>query len=169
MSRDFNHFRGESFGTPFVDEVPEDEYLQTLIAHYKSCLLLEKSGKSPESLSQHFQTIEREVALLDNWNTKLEELLELKDLEIERLNEDLRYLDEDLKDTDHQCAQLEERLEKLQENNQIKDAILNKQDLYLKDKEEFTSPVMKTHSYSKIDRKSVAKTSRNRYESPTLV
>ena len=35
MNKDPNHFRGESFGTPGHADRSTDDYLQTLITHYK--------------------------------------------------------------------------------------------------------------------------------------
>ena len=67
MSKDHNHFRGESFGaSDIIEEESSENYLKTLVDHYKSCLILEKSGKSPEDLLHHVRSIEREISLLDN-------------------------------------------------------------------------------------------------------
>ncbi|OMJ87248.1 hypothetical protein SteCoe_11097 [Stentor coeruleus] len=163
-----NHFRGESFGAPIIAESVEDNYLETLIAHYKSCLILEKSGKNPEALLQHVRSIEREISLLDNWNSQLEELLEIKDLEIDRLNEDIRDLDEDLKEIDCTRQELESRCEHLQQQKAIKDKIIQKQEFMIKSKE----PVQnfgRNITPVKSEKRLMPKTARNRYESPTLV
>lgn len=95
-------------------------------------------------------------------------MFELKELEVERLNEDLRVLDEDLYDIENQRIELEEKLEKLEEQRIIKDKIIQKQEILLKEKE-FRILSCRTSTPNKFDKKIQPKTSRNRYESPTLV
>lgn len=159
MKRESNHFRGESFGAIDSIEQSQDDYLQTLMSHYKSCFVLEKSGKNTEELAMQVQSIQRELNLLDNWNSKLEEMNQIKDLDIQRLHEDTRALDEELLAVDKERKTLEDRIENLYKQKALKDAIIQRQDslIYVKP-ERISTP-----------KKVVSKTSRNRYESPTLV
>ena len=159
MKRESNHFRGESFGAVDSIEHSEDDYLQTLMSHYKSCFVLEKSGKNTEELAMIVQSIQRELNLLDNWNSKLEEMNQIKDLDVQRLHEDTRILDEELLAVDKERKVLEDRIENLYKQKALKDAIIQRQDalIYVRP-ERISTP-----------KKIVSKTSRNRYESPTLV
>jgi chromosome segregation ATPase len=129
------------------------------MSHYKSCFVLEKSGKNTEELAMQVQSIQRELNLLDNWNSKLEEMNQIKDLDIQRLHEDTRALDEELLAVDKERKTLEDRIENLYKQKALKDAIIQRQDslIYVKP-ERISTP-----------KKVVSKTSRNRYESPTLV
>ena len=171
MSNDHSHFRGESFGTPGHMEHSADDYLQTLITHYKTCLILEKSGKTPDELLQHVRSIEREISLLDSWNAHMEEILEIKDLDIDRLTEDIQDLDEDLQAIELQRQEMEIKLEKLQDQKLAKDKIIQKQEFFLKEKDLVSSQqVARTLTPSKTERKLTPnKNTKNRYESPSLV
>ena len=92
MSKNLNHFRGDSFGTSIFIEKPTDNYLKTLIDHYKACIILERSGKNLEALLHYVNSIEREISSMDNLNLQFEEILKIKEQDIEILNEDVKKL-----------------------------------------------------------------------------
>lgn len=167
MSREQNHFRGESFGAEQVneeeDENEDDKYLQTLIDHYKNCLLLERTAKNPNELMIAVRSVEREIELMDSWNQKMEEMMEIKELEVERLKEDLQSADEELMEVDRVRRELEMRIEKLYNEKSVKDGIIERQDLLIST---LTGKGERMLTPKKV---SVSKSSRNRYESPTLV
>lgn len=162
MNREQNHFRGESFGGEQFEENSDDLYLKNLVEHYKNCLLLEKTAENPQELMMVVRSVEREIELLDAWNVKMEEMIEIKDLEVERLREDIQNADEELMEVDKIRKELEMRIEKLYLEKSIKDDIIDKQQALI-------------NSYNgKCERvstpkKTVPKSSRQRYESPTLV
>jgi chromosome segregation ATPase len=159
MNRESNHFRGESFGAADSIEENNDEYLKNLINYYKSCFVLEKSGKNTEELVTLVRSIEREINLLSDWNSRLEETTEKQDFDIQMIQEDIKNTEEELLAVDKERKQLEEKIEGLYRQKALKDAIIQRQDGILYTRSERMS----------TPKKVVSKTSRNRYESPTLV
>jgi len=166
MSREQNHFRGESFGAEGVVDRGEEEeevYLQTLVEHYKNCLLLERTGKNPNELIIAVRSVEREIELMDSWNQKMEDMMEIKELEVERLKEDIQNADEELTEVDRVRRELELRIEKLYNEKSVKDAIIERQDFLI------CALTGRTERLSTPKKVSVSKSSRTRHESPTLV
>lgn len=168
MSKENYHFRGDSFGNSGVVEKSSDEYLQNLLGLYKACLVLEKSGKTPEELVMYVRGIEREISLLDSWNAQLEEIVQVKELDIERLNEDIMNLDDEVIESERQRQELEIRLDMLEEQKIVKDQIIQKQEHFLKERSMSSQSLLKNTS-TRSEKKFTPKTARNRYESPSLV
>ena len=168
MSKNLNHFRGDSFGTSIFIEKPTDNYLKTLIDHYKACIILERSGKNLEALLHYVNSIEREISSMDNLNLQFEEILKIKEQDIEILNEDVKKLDNDLYQIKQQQKHLKPEFERLQQLNINKGKIIEKQKNFIENKKSSIIDIIDNQNSFKNDTK-IPKTARARNDSPTTL